>query len=108
MAIMRRLVHLCSIRRLTAGMGVKKTYTTQASGVPCLIQPLDAESAIAAGMAFGRAFRGWFMIDAIISEGDKITDHQGRNMTVRGVRLRDYGTAANQHKDVLLEQDAAN
>lgn len=106
MSLSQFLVHSCTIQRMAATTGVKKAYAQLAASVPCLIQPLDPEASQRAGMSYGRAYKGFFMIATDIKEGDRIIDQQGRTMGVKGIRQRDYGS--NPHLDVLLDQDAAN
>lgn len=104
MSLASLLTHAVAVSRLVDGAGITRAYEQVSASVPCLVQPLDAESSQQAGMSFGSAFRVWFLPDADIQVGDRLEDQQSRNYTVRGVNLRDYGI--NQHLDVLVEQDA--
>lgn len=104
MSLRSLLTHSVTVSRLADAGAGKKVLGTVESAVPCLIQPVTPESAQAAGMSWESAFAAWFLPDANILEADKLTDQDGRDFRVRGIRLRNYGTQ--QHKQALLQRDA--
>jgi len=97
------LTHAISVQRPTATTGVKKTYQTVATGIACLIQPLDDLAGAQTGSAYGKGFRCYAAIDANVLEGDQVTDQDGHKYGVRGLRKRPYGNYP--YLDVLLGED---
>jgi hypothetical protein len=107
MTLSSLLVHTVSVKRATATTGIKKTYQAAATGVRCLIQPLDPEAQETVKDGWGRDYKAFFLSGTDIREGDQLTDQSGRIFSVRGVRLRNYGPAQLQHLEALLGQDRA-
>lgn len=106
MSFSRLLTHTVSIKRLGAGSGVQQTYSTAATGVSTLIQPLDPESQQAANLAFVNAYKAFMLFGTDVRVGDRLTDQDSRVYAVRGVRNRNYGSLT--HIELFLEEDGAN
>jgi len=98
------LEHSVTVSRVTASGGVKKSFQQVATGVACLIQPLDPEP-VTTATAVASDYKVFFGKDADIREGDRLTDTNGRVFSVRGIRLRNYGPTALQHLEAIVGQD---
>lgn len=107
MSITHLLTHTVSVKRSASAGGVKHTYQPVAGleAVPCLIQPLSPEDSATLADAYGSDFKGFFAAGTDIQIGDKLTDQDSRDFSVRGIRQRNYGPAAMQHLEVLLGAD---
>lgn len=107
MSLATLMTHTVSVKRKTATTGVKFTYqaVTALASVPCLIQPLDPEATERTADSWASDYKAFFAVDADIQKGDKLTDQAGREFSVRGIRLRNYGSTANQHLEALLGAD---
>jgi hypothetical protein len=97
------LSHRVTVKRPTADAGIKKTFQNVATGVPCLIQPLDDVAIQQTASAFGKGFRCYTQPDANIREGDQLIDGDSRLFLVRGMRKRNYGNFP--HLEFLLSED---
>ncbi len=108
MSLASLLVHTVTVKRLGASSGVKKVWEAAGSGVPCLIQPLDPEPQEASFNSWGKDFRAWFLPTQDVREGDQLVDADGRTFGVRGVRLRNYGSADMRHLEARLGLDGGS
>jgi len=90
------------VRRLSSDGGNKIAYQEETT-IKGHIQALDKEARQLLGIIEEKGWKGWFPVDADISEKDRITDESGVVYEVREVVTKAYGI--NQHKEcVLMEQ----
>lgn len=97
------LTNTATVKRPTAAVGNQRTYQQVATGIQCAIQPLSDVAEAQTGSAFGKAYRGFFDVDANVREGDQITDAAGRVFYIRGTKIRSYGNFP--HIEALLNED---
>jgi hypothetical protein len=98
------LKHTVTISRLTAGVGVQKTYTIVASALPAFIQPLNAQQSSLHGHAMGKSYK--IFIDPIgVEAGDKIIDIvSNEQYRVQGVEDYDFGSWKHQMAIIVKEE----
>lgn len=110
MSLASLLTHTVSVKRQAAGAGVQVSYqaVTGMSAVKCLIQPLDPEDTSRVADSWGSDFKAFFASGTDIRKGDRLTDQDGQEYGVRGIRLRNYGPARNQHVEALLGSDRSD
>ena len=99
MAFTNLLIHTITTKRLTTSTGIKSNYT-EVGPFKCFIQPLDDQQTALHGLAMGKAFKCFTDPNLDILASDKVTDQDGVEYTVQGVKNRSYGTFA--HNEIIL------
>ncbi len=89
------------VRRLRTVSGNLKSFQATATA-DCAIQELGLEARKNLDMLEERGWIAWFDLDADIHEGDKLTDQDGVQYSVREITKKDYGI--NQHLEVIMEE----
>lgn len=98
MAFSDLLQDTITVSRLTAGVGVQKTYTAVASNIKAFVQPLTAEQNALHGLAMGKGYKCF--IDVIGAQaGDKVI-FGSEEYRVQGVE--DYSFAPTDKKHEML------
>lgn len=90
------------IRRLRDVTGTNKRSYQATATADGAIQELDRADRIAIGFVTERAWIAYFDLEVNISEGDLITDGNGKRYKVIEATLKDYGI--NQHLEVILSE----
>ena len=87
---------------MKAVSGSRKAFCTTAT-IDCGIQEMDRAAATQIDMVQDRAWIAYFPLEADVKEGDLIQDDaSGRTYKVLETTDKDYYSASNQHKEVIL------
>lgn len=90
--------------RLTATVGIQKSWRQNLISQACLIQPVTPEFAAKTGMVFDRTYNCMVEVGTDIQIGDKVTDQDGKKYQVTGSLNRNYGFNT-QHTTYLLNEE---
>lgn len=102
---MLQLIHTCDVARKEAvGTNGRQAVATVHTGVPCLVLPVDARTAVANNFELGKAYDFYFDSSADVKTGDKLT-YNGQTYTVSGKQL--YLVPMVNHLHVTAEQEVA-
>ena len=99
MTIMRFFDQDIIVRRLRTLSGNIRTFQATAT-VEGHIQELDQRARQALGIIHEQGWEAWFPEDVTINKGDKLTDENGVDYTVRELVVKDYGI--NRHTQCVL------
>jgi hypothetical protein len=91
--------------RLTATVGIQKSYQKNLTNQPCLIQPITPEYAQKTGMDFDRSYFCQTDIGVDIQTTDRVIDQDGKSYQVSGSRKGNFGMTT-QHVTYLLSEEA--
>lgn len=83
---MINLQHTATVSRKMAieGKGQSKAFQQIATGVRCLILPVDPKDTLQSNLTVGKDYNAIFEIDADIEEGDKLVVSTGVSVFVNG------------------------
>lgn len=104
MAFTALLTDTLTVKRLSAGAGVQRTYTSPGA-YSAMVQPLDAEQAQYRGLVTGKSYKAFTDVNANIAGGDWVTDQNSVEYRVQGVEKRTYGNYP--HLEIILIQEEA-
>ncbi len=103
MAFSDLLKDTITISRLTAGVGVQKTYQAVATNIKAFVQPLTAEQNSLHGMAMGKGYKCF--IDPIGAQaGDKVV-FGSEEFRVQGVEDYSFAPADNPHELLIMMKE---
>lgn len=92
-----------TISRLTAGVGVQKTYVAYATNVKVFIQPLSAEQSSLHGLAMGKGYK--MFSDVIgVAAGDKVV-FGSQQFRVQGVEDYNFTPATYKHQLAVMTKE---
>ncbi|OAE01862.1 hypothetical protein [Arthrobacter sp. OY3WO11] len=80
------LTQSVTVSRPKATTGIKKTYQTVGSAIPCFIRPLEDVPGEQAGSAYAKTYRCFVDSTADVREGDRLTDGDSIIYFVKAVR----------------------
>ena len=102
MGIARRYDNIVAVHRMNAVAGsFRKTWAVLTVAVNCHIQPENGQQNELQEGAFYKLFKMWCPVDTDIRVGDRVVDGT-TTYDVRGIKTYNYGSEANQHREVSL------
>lgn len=106
MSISRMLKHTIDISRLTAGVGVQKSYQQVDTAVPANVQPMTEEQTALHGLAMGKGWKCFVDTGVTVEAGDKI-EWLTKNFRVTGVSEWQNAMSQNAHTMfIMVEEDS--
>lgn len=92
-----------TVSRLTAGVGVQKTYVDVATNIKAFVQPLTAEQTALHGLAMGKGYKCF--IDPIGAQaGDKVM-FGNQEYRVQGVEDYSFAPSKNKHELLIMMKE---